>query len=303
MAIKGAGPPPPTDPAEWPHRPAYVCAHPDVHTKDYEAGAPLPLDELVEFETNLFVGKMICRLKPIPPTSTAPEGKQQREKVESHQEYFNGKKRHYQFVVQGHFRKEISLSDIGMGDFYERRFMGIPRGPMMRMYQKFMETISPGLVMDMTSDNPKILAAFGSAQTMRVDLPGEEPDLTQKSVLNGLQDNTKLLFGDDKNSPKKGIETSAAKRRAYLSKPKNACKYGTNPEHVYTIELYDHTMCFGTYHQHAMGVKVDMAKTMNAQPLAFGIFTKHDQELICKFPVWNERLVEEMKAMEEEEKQ
>ncbi|CAJ1959629.1 unnamed protein product [Cylindrotheca closterium] len=321
MVIKGGGPPPSTDPSEWPHRPAYFCAHPDVHTKDYEAGAPLPLGDFIEFETDLFVGKMICRMKPLPPTTSPPDDSSGHTRPadnsnkseessssssssshESHKEYFHGKKRHYQFVVQGHFRKSIPLSDIAMGDFYEKPFLGIPKGAIMRMYQRFMETISPGLIMDMTSDNPKILAAFGSAQTMRVDLIGEEPDLTQKSILNDLQDNTKLLFGE--KPPKKGIETSSSKRRSYLSKPKNASKYSTNPEHVYTIELYDHTMCFGSYYQHAMGTKVDMTKTMNAQPLAFAIFHKHDQAVICKFPVWHERLLEEMKATgKEEEKQ
>ena len=266
----------------------------------------MPLDDFIDFETELFVGTMICRIKPIPPTTSSLEddndsghGQDTSNKSEvSHKEYFHNKNRHYQFVVQGHFRKSIPLSDIAMGDFYQRPFLGIPKGPIMRMYQRFMETISPGLIMDMTSDNPKVLAAFGSAQTMRVDHVGEEPDLTQKSILNGLQDNTMLLFGE--KPPKKGIETSSSKRRAYLSKPKNASKYSTNPEHVYTIELYDHTMCFGSYYQHAMGTKFDMTKTMNAQPLAFAIFHKHDQAVICKFPIWHERLLEEMKASEEE---
>ena len=294
MAIKGAGPPPEAAVEEWPHRPAYFCAHPDVHTKDHEAGAPLPLNEFVEFETELFVGKMLCRLKPIPPTQDEQQEQAKTTTAQSHAEYFKDKKRHYQFVIQGHFRKEIPLSEIVMGDFYERPFLGVPKGPVMRMYQKFMETISPGMVMDMTSETPKILTAFGSAQIMRVDIPGEEPDLTQPEILNNLQDNTKLLFGEP--SPKKGIETTPSKRRTFLSKPKNASKYITNPDHVYTVELYDHTMCFGSYYHHAMGMKVDMTKTMNAQPLAFGIFTKHDQAVVCKFPVWHERLLDEMKA-------
>jgi len=309
MKVAGGCPPPPTDPSEWPHRPAYFCAHPDVHTKDYEAGASLPLNKIVEFETDLFVGKMMCRLKPIPPTLSSQD-KQQQDKqnfkqVESHKEYFQKKKRLYQFVVQGRFRKAIPLSDLVMGDFYEKPFLGIPKGPILRMYQTFMEAITPGVVMDMTSDTPKILTAFGSAQSMRVDLPGNEPDLTQQEVLNNLQDNTKLLFGTNPapNKNKKGIETSPVKRRAYLSKSKNACKYSTNPEHVYTVELYDHTMCFGSYYHHAMGIKVDMVQTMNAQPLAFAIFTKHDQAVVCKFPVWHERLLEEMKAVDEQEKQ
>ncbi|KAL3926179.1 MAG: hypothetical protein SGBAC_013576 [Bacillariaceae sp.] len=302
IKVKGAGPLPSTDPSKWPQRPAYFCAHPDVHTKDHEAGAPLPLGEFVEFETDLFVGKMLCRLKPFPPTSAAEEQAEQANsaKMESHKDYFHNKKRHYQFVVQGHFRKAIPLSDLVLGDFYERPFLGIPKGTIMRMYQKFMEALSPGMEMDMTSDTPKIFTAFGSAQTMHVSMPGQEPDLAKPEVLNNLQDDTKLLFGE--KPPKKGIVASPSKRRTYLSKPKNASKYSTDPEHVYTVELYDHTMCFGSYQHHVMGVKADMAKTLNAQPLAFAIFTKHDQSVVCKFPVWHERLLEEMKATAEETK-
>jgi hypothetical protein len=49
-----------------------------------------------------------------------------------------------------------------------------------------------------------------------------------------------------------------------------------------------------------MGVKVDMTKTMNGQPLAFGIFTR-DERIICKFPVWHERLLEEMEKQGKEQ--
>ena len=301
MGVKGAGPPPSSEQSEWPLGSVYFSAHPDVHTKDYEAGAPLPLGQLVEFETELFVGKMICRLKPIPIINDAGDGEQANPAVKSHDEYFKNKKRLYQFVIQGQFRKEIPLSDIAIGDIHERPFLGVPKGTLMRLYQKFMEKISPGLVMDMTSETPTILTAFGSAQIMRADLPGDEPDLTQSVVLNNLQDNTKLLFGNptkgnDKSLPMKGIDTSPTKRKTYLSKPKHAAKYITCPDHVYTVEVYDHTMCFGSYYHYVMGMKIDMVKTMNAQPLSFGIFTKHDQAVVSEFHVWHERLLKEMKA-------
>jgi hypothetical protein len=52
----------------------------------------------------------------------------------------------------------------------------------MRLYQKFMETISPGVIMDMTSDAPKILASFWSCQTVRVDHKGQEPDISSGKV-------------------------------------------------------------------------------------------------------------------------
>jgi len=270
-----AGPPPAQAIETWPHRPTFLCAHPDVKTKDFEPGVSLPLGIPIDFESDLFEGKLFCRLKPIP---SHPDDK-------GHEAYFEGKKRLYQFIVQGHFKEEIALSDIIIGDFYERPFKGIPDGILMKLYQAFMEAISPGLIMDMTSDTPKILTAFGNCQTMRVDTKGQEPDISSGNV----EEDTSLLFGEEKFS-------SIKKRRKYLSKPKNSSKYKTNPDHMYTIEMYDHTMCFGTYYQHAMGAKIDMATTLNAQPLALGVFTT-DEKIICKFPFWNERLLEEMRKM------
>jgi hypothetical protein len=43
-----------------------------------------------------------------------------------------------------------------------------------------------------------------------------------------------------------------------------------------------------------------MTTTMNGQPLAFGICTR-DERIICKFPVWHERLLEETKKEGKEE--
>lgn len=279
MGVK-CGPPPAQAVPQWPHRPAYFCAHPDVKTTEYEAGQPLPLGIPIAFETDLFKGKVFCRLKAIEPLPEDADG---------HKEYFEGKKRHYQFIVQGQFKEEIKISDIVLGDYYEKPFVGVPKGAIMKLYQRFMEAISPGVIMDMTSETPKILAAFGSCQTLRVDHPGQAPDIALGKVV----ENTTLLFGKEKFK-------SESKRRGYLCKPKNSSKHTTNPDHVYTVELYDHTMCFGSYHQHVMGTKFDMTKTMNGQPLAFAMFKKDDERIFCKFPVWHERLLEEMENGEEE---
>eukprot|EP00980_Cylindrotheca_fusiformis_P014213 scaffold3741_cov127-Cylindrotheca_fusiformis.AAC.5 len=279
----GAGPPPSQAVPQWPHRPVYLCAHPAVKTREYKPGEPLPLGVPVDFETELFKGKFFCRLKPIDPHPEDAAG---------HKEYFEGKKRHYQWIVQGQFKEELNFSDLVIGDFYERPFLGIPKGFIMKLYQKFMETMTPGVIMDLTSDSPKVLAAFGSCQTLRVDHPGQEPDIGSGDR---IVENTTLLFGKDKKF------SSESKRRSYLSKPKNSSKYTTNVDYVYTAEMYDHAMCIGSYYQHALGVKLDMVKILNGQPMGFAMFTRRDKRLLYKFPVWHERLLEEM-AREQDSK-
>lgn len=283
--MSSCGPLPSKECSEWPHHPVYFCSHPEVQTKDYKPGEPLPLGAPVEFETDLFKGRIFVRLRPI---ESHPDD------LKHHAMYFEGKKRFWQLIVQGQFKEELRMSDIKFGDFYEKPLRNLPRGILMKIMQRFIEAISPGVIMDVASDKPKVLNAFGSAQIMRIDLPGNEPEIT--GVIGNVQEDTSLILGPEFASPK-----STQKRRKYLSHPKNAIKYRVSPEHVYTMELYDHTTNFGTYHQHALGnIKLDMVHSMNGQSLAFCQFTQ-DERLIWKFPLWHERLMDDIKKMEEEQ--
>lgn len=145
-----------------------------------------------------------------------------------------------------------------------------------------MEVLSPGIVIDLVSPKPKILTSFGGVQTMRVDRLGEEPKLT--GALGNIKEDTGLLLGTK-------FSGNIQKRRKYLSNPGKASKYTVNPNHVYSFELYDHSMDFGTYYQHILGGrKIDMVMSMNGQALAFALFTR-DKRCIYKFPVWHERLI------------
>ena len=148
-----------------------------------------------------------------------------------------------------------------------------------------MALLSPGVVIDLVSSKPKMLTSFGSVQTLRIDMLGDEPELT--GALGNIKEDTKLLLGTK-------FSGNVQKRRKYLSNPDNACKYEVNPNHVYSFELYDHSMNFGTYNQHILGGrKIDMVMSMNGQALAFALFTR-DKRCIYKFQVWHERLIRDM---------
>jgi len=63
--------------------------------KAYPVGIPF------EFETDLFVGKALLRVKGLA-NSDDPEG----------DKYFSGRCRTYQHVIQGRFKEEIQVSDL-----------------------------------------------------------------------------------------------------------------------------------------------------------------------------------------------
>lgn len=262
------------DPSEWTNRPLYITAGNGVELSGHGDGESLPLGEKIHFESDIFMGSFYLRLKGIHPYDDD-------EKMAAHTTYFDGKKRLYQIVIQGQFKKEgLTFADLCLGDVYEKPLKGIPKGRVMRMYEKFMEVIAPGIIMDMTNDmHPKILSPVGGAQTIRADLPGEEP-----SDYSCLLDSTGLIgdFG--------GVK----KRRKKLSNPKSAKQYKINPCHVYTFECYDHTMDFTNYCQIAMigiKMKIDLVPVLDGQCMSLGMYLRNDEKCVYKFPLWHEKVV------------
>lgn len=252
-------------PSEWPNRPVYLAADDGVELNGRNSGVePLPLGKPVAFETDTFKGLFYLRLRAIPDDS------------KKHAAYFDATKRFYQFVVQGQFKEEgLDLSDIVLGDVYERKLKRVPHGHVGRMVKNFYEAMSPGMIFDIFDDKqPKVLAPMGGCQTMRVDLPGQEP-----ADFDNLQENTALL----------GKFGSREERRKVLSKPETAAEYKINTSHVYTMESYDDKMDFGTFHQHMGYTTIDMVPILDGQCLSFGIYKRKSLNRVFKLSLWHER--------------
>ncbi|KAL7448459.1 hypothetical protein ACHAWC_001763, partial [Mediolabrus comicus] len=105
-------------------------------------------------------------------------------------QYFSGKKRLYQLVIQGQFKtNDLTFSDVVLGDVYDKPLKGVPNGRIGKVIKRFVEAISPGIIFDIFHDKqPKVLAPIGNCQTLSVDLPGNEP-----SDFNDISENTTLL--------------------------------------------------------------------------------------------------------------
>jgi len=262
------------DPSEWINRPLYITAGKGMQASSSDgttAGATssLPLGEKIAFETDLFVGIFYLRFRDM----TAPYANDAAQ-MSSHAAYFDSKKRFYQMVVQGKFKADdLTFADVCIGGVYDEPFVGVPKGRVMKLYEKFMETLSPGLIMDMTGNNPTVLAPAGSAQTLRADVEGDEP-----TDFDALVDHLELI-GD-----------FGTKRKKKLSNPKTARLYGVDPAYVYTFECYDHSMDFINYSQVMWGKKIDLLPSLNGQAMALGMY-KRDFTCVYKFPMWHERLV------------
>ena len=143
--------------------------------------------------------------------------------------------------------------------------------------------------MDLTSDEPKVLALLaGSAQTLSIDSPGNEPDIT----LPDIEENVVSSLGS--SSGNSSDVSNRASRRKTLGNPKKAAEYEFNTHDVYTFHLYDDAMEYGNGTMKIpMYGDVDIKPHIGKyQPLGLNMVTK-DGEFLFDVRVWHEFHVKE----------
>mmetsp|Transcript_32497 Transcript_32497/g.37639 ORF Transcript_32497/g.37639 Transcript_32497/m.37639 type:complete len:346 (+) Transcript_32497:44-1081(+) len=292
--------------SEWPHKPVFFQAMDgtnctpslDFHTTaettsetepSCNTNTPLPIGIPIPFTTDLFEGQILFRLK---------NGKS--DDALSQSRYFSGRQRVRQYKIQGRFKDNGAtprkLSEVYAGDIYSQP-LGLKPPPFIhKIIIKIMKQAVPGVIMDLLSDSPKVLAlSFSGAQTIRIDLPGTEPDIMDIAT----EEDTSLLFGT--SHPTINVHDSA-KRRTSLSNPNGlANEYSYNPEHVYTFDFYDNLLDLGLYtlNMPVLGA-FDMTRTLGGQPMSISMMVKdpkqdkdgNDQfQYVFGFRVWHERLL------------
>jgi len=101
----------------WRHRPILICANTTVTPNlapDYGAG-PIPLGVPFKFSSDLFEGTCLIRLKG-----------SKSDDQDGDQNYFSGRKRIFQSVVQGCFKEEVPVSDVMTGHEFTRPLKNLP---------------------------------------------------------------------------------------------------------------------------------------------------------------------------------
>ena len=259
----------------WPNKPLYIYADfPHVKTANYGPYESLPLGVPIEFESDLFKGRILIRLRGYDSATTQPKNL-----LEDHEHH----PLQWMYIVQGHFKKRMKLQDIMSGDYYQRPFKGLPKSKagkrVMELYQKGMESMFPGFVMDFTSDRPKVLKPFASFCSIRVDRKGEEPELSSSTI--SVEEDMSLM---------KEIPKTSNKRKKFLSNPKASTRYSVDPSHVFTFEMHDKNLDLKEYTQRSMMMQTDMCKLLDKQPLSFSLFDAKNEQVIFKFPILHEKL-------------
>lgn len=256
----------------------------------FVTAAPGGLGETVEFETDLFVGRMrvVFRVPPAQQDAYAAG-------------LLAGKRRRMWVMVQGRLKRPVPLDDLLYGSFFARqlRFPApIVVAPALHWLAR--RFAGNALTLSLRGESPCVAGpVVCAAQTLNVARPGEEPDLV------AAPEDTRLLFGPaaqrgaallllfimglrwgrgergtvvcllrahrihnntntrtlSRRQTQTGEPLSPARRRAYFRREAHRAGKLWLPEHVITLHTFDHSFDYHTMRMSVPpGLHIDMVK-------------------------------------------
>lgn len=219
-----------------------VSIHPGEDTTVINEGGALALGRPISFETSLFKGQFLMRLRNSPDCDPV-----------RHAQYFapsDRKTRLMQMVVQGQFLKPgLKMSDVYVGSVLNQPLANPPPAIVTKVLVNTLRKVQPGAIVDLDCACPKFVALYaGSAQSISMDAdPDSAPD-----ILAPL-DCENFLKHDDLSCPDR--------RQKFLAHPKHASQYEFDTDHTYTFHSFNEFVDFGTGH-----VKVPLLGEFDIKP-------------------------------------
>lgn len=268
----------PSNTCQWPNKNIFACVNTaavgaSIKAKDYGDG-PLPIGIPFEFESDLFHGKCLFRIRDVDAVE---------DKSGAYEKYFDKRRRKWQIVVQGKFKEELPTSELAQGSEFARPWTNMPPDIVLKTGEKILKTMSPhGSDNDFTSDTPRVMSCMSSnIRVMRKDEEGEEPDIMSLEI----DEDCSKFGGKFSLAKEKGKTVSVGKRKKYLCDPKNGFKFDT--EHVYTFSYHDHLLDIANNKIDIYGLaKIDMGEIWDGQPMNCTTKTT-DGRYFASFQFWH----------------
>ena len=248
----------------WPHYPIFLKSSGDTICEGYSRDCPLPIGEPFQFESSLFKGKMLLRVR------NAKTDNSKKSEL-----YFTkDRKRILQIVVQGKFKEALKMSDVYFGDIYREPLQSLPHPSVVSAAKRALEFLVPGVKIDLNSSTPKIVVLYaGCTKFFSIDKPGNEPSITEANT----PENTDLL----KRFPSK------KKRKEVLGNPTKASMFKFDPKHIYTFHHYDDVRDLANYELNLPVIgKIDIKKVLKTQPMTINAETI-DGRSVFSFDLWH----------------
>jgi hypothetical protein len=346
---------PPSPPAKWPQRPILLRPSPDsgmkilgvrksssneylkLHELGYCEGCTLPINNgfekaeehsVIDFETDLFIGSLLLRVKNISVPShcsnNTPSGEASPDDTSNDNYYFYKRKRTFQATVTGRFKQsEIPMSECITGQMFNRPAGYLPPRVIVKGAVSIISRLAPQLQARLEGDCPRFFSPLVStAQTVLVqptkDLTSnpmadeiieenicepqatEESSIMQSIITSGAGDQIGMSTSPPEN---KSVSSRIKTRKRAFDKIFAANiktpTFDTSKE--YTFEFFQHLITFDDFcldFVKPIG-KHSLHGILNGQPLKFMAAQQTDQEgeeilkwLWC-FDLWHENLYED----------
>lgn len=283
---------PPVD--TWAHRPLFVRPHPepcggtlDVSVKSIEEktvkevtpNISCPVGAPFEFESDLFKGRVLFRVRGLETSANLDQDK----------EYFEGKNRYNQFIIQGRFKeKGIRINDVSYGGEFKRRLKLAPPAFVQKMITAVFDRINPGVQFRLNAPEPSVLVNLAaSVQNIRADVPGEEPDITSLEI-EEFNDN----FGGGSEDDKTGSWPKDRKeRKRMFANFKKSSEMTFDTDLVYTFDHYDDFMDYCDYTMDLGVKKFEMSRILNNESFQIMAKSLSDGRHLWSFQLWHENFL------------
>lgn len=174
----------------WPHRPVIVTENTAVDggkiqweegdkgkegdkegDKEKEKVAA-PIGVPFNFESSLFVGKMLIRLKDV-----------KDDNEEGTESYFADRHRKFQVIVQGKFKRNLPVNDVVTGHEFTHSLKRLPPKFILEAAEKLICLLAPSTKIELGMTCPRALSILGAtSQSVSIDLEGEEPNIEVRSM-------------------------------------------------------------------------------------------------------------------------
>lgn len=268
----------PPPPSVWGQRPLYMKAESYAKCElSSDTGAWFNAEEPFEFETPVFRGACLCRFRDVAPPPGA-----RADAAERLDAYFKGKKRTFQVVIQGQFKRQVRMDTVVTGHEFFAPLVNVPGAFVLRSVLRVLRALSKSLDVRVFGSRPRVYASFGgTAQAMSVDERGSEPDI---ATLDGIEENTRRLGGAFASG------VAAKKRKKMLSSSRVSRNYAFNTSDVYTFDSYQHIFVPRSYQLNLGFRSVELAHHLNGQPAQIMAKIADGEYLYC-FSLWHEKLI------------
>uniref|UniRef100_A0A383VT33 Domain of unknown function at the cortex 1 domain-containing protein n=1 Tax=Tetradesmus obliquus TaxID=3088 RepID=A0A383VT33_TETOB len=202
----------------------------------------------------------------------------------SQQRLFEGKKRHFQIMCQGRFKRPVPASSLCMGQEFVKPGQA-PAWVGDLIFNAAAKVFSHSTQVDAYAELPYFMnPVLAACQMVNVSRAGSAPGLAE------AQEDMSLF--SPALADKNGKPVSAAKRKKWCDVPKNLEGLMLDTEHVYTFHIWQHFIDFSAYKFSVGGLcNLDLAGPLNGQPLQLTVYDTKAKEHLFSMLVWHERLL------------